>query len=184
MIEVEIKLPIKDKEKLHRDLCSLGFKTGELVKESDIYFNNDGYDLKKQDKALRIRYCIHLKKQISSCVLTYKGPKLDTISMTRKEIEMDISDFDKCLQILEGIGYKPLCPVHKVRQYYHKQSITACLDQVEALGDFLELEIIISDESKREQTLEKLKEVLEVLGYKISETTRKSYLSMLQEKEL
>ena len=58
--------------------------------------------------------------------------------------------------------------------------MTACLDSVHGLGDFLELEVLTDREEKRKQALGRIEDILEKLGYKISNTVRTSYLSMLQ----
>ena len=56
---------------------------------------------------------------------------------------------------LEGIGYNPVIPkVVKIRQMLQKDKVTACLDQVQDLGDFLELEILVETEEEREMPLE------------------------------
>ena len=65
------------------------------------------------------------------------------------------------------------------RQYYHKENITACADSVTGLGDYLELEVIADSNTEREQALEQIEEVLQILGYSMQDTTRTSYLSML-----
>lgn len=47
------------------------------------------------------------------------------------------------------------------------------------LGDYLELEIIVETEEKKEAALDKVKEILQTIGYSMQDTTRTSYLSML-----
>ena len=84
--------------------------------------------------------------------MTFKGPKIDTVSMTRKELEMQVESAEVGKEILCSLGYTQMYPVIKNRQYYHKDHITACLDRVDQLGDFLELEIIVNGEN---ETLEK-----------------------------
>ena len=180
MIEVEIKLPISDKEVLEKKLKQLQFIKGGFVKESDIYFNSEKYNLKKKDMALRIRTCTKIDTGESTTKVTYKGPKLDQVSMTREDLEMEVSDADTCYQILDGIGFYPLRSVRKLRQYYYKEQMTACVDQVDGLGDFLELEMIVESESEREKAIEEIERLLRILGYDKKETTRTSYLSMLQ----
>ena len=59
---------------------------------------------------------------------------------------------------------------------------TACLDHVEGLGDFLELEVIAEQESERKEILSKMEDLLAILGYHMSDTVQTSYLSMLQQK--
>lgn len=180
MIEVEIKLPITDKAVIEAGLLKLDFALGHLVKESDTYFNSSVYDLREKDMALRVRKCENITTGKSSTVLTYKGPKLDDISMTRKELETEVADADVCEQILFGIGFQEMYPVRKLRQYYHYENVTACIDQVEKLGDFLELEVIVEKEEEREKALKQIENMLKALGHSREETTRTSYLSMLQ----
>ena len=57
-----------------------------------------------------------------------------------------------------------------------------CLDQVERLGDFLELEVIAEQESERKEILSKMEDLLAILGYHMSDTVQTSYLSMLPKK--
>ena len=54
-IEVEIKLKIRDRDKLMEDLRAIDFKQGDLVSESDIYYTSQHHDFEKMDEALRIR---------------------------------------------------------------------------------------------------------------------------------
>ena len=58
--------------------------------------------------------------------------------------------------------------------------MTACVDQVTGLGDFLELEIIVEDETRREAALREIEILLGKLGYTMQDTTRTSYLSMIE----
>ena len=47
------------------------------------------------------------------------------------------------------------------------------------VGDYLELEVIADSDEKKEQALEQIEEILQILGYSMQDTTRTSYLSML-----
>ncbi|MCI5944444.1 MAG: class IV adenylate cyclase [Eubacterium sp.] len=189
MIEVEVKLPIYKRSQTEKGLCGLGFIPGHLIKESDIYFTSETHDFMQADEALRIRRCDNLSTGESSCVLTFKGPKLDSVSMTRRELETGIADGNTGCEILCALGYKKLAPVTKLRQYYHLEGMTACVDTVEKLGTFLELEILTPGDSShpeadRENALKKIEAILHDLGYSMSDTTRYSYLFMLQKKNL
>ena len=182
MIEVEVKLPLYRRSLTEKALLNLGFEAGDLVRESDLYFNSDFHDFIKRDEALRIRTCENLTKRTCQVFLTYKGRKLDSVSMTRKELETSIGDGKIGMEILKSLGYDKTFPVNKLRQLYHKDHITACVDQVEKLGSFLELEVLIDQESERERALEQIREILEAAGSSMDETTRVSYLGMLMRK--
>ena len=182
MIEVEIKIKIKDVDLLEEYLQKLGFSKGYLLEESDIYFDNLDHEIKKSDAALRIRSSKNITLNQEAHYLTFKGPKLDQISNTRKEIEIQIEDGEKGKEILQSLGYSLLYPVIKNRQYYHFNEITACLDQVENLGTFLEIEMMVSTEGEREHALERLFDLLQKVGYQPEDIIRTSYLSMLMSK--
>ena len=179
MIEVEIKVLVLDVFELVQQMKKIGFTESKSVKESDFYFDNESSQIKTCDAALRIRSCENLKDNTSEFFMTYKGPKMDRISMTRNELEMKIEDMDTAKDILMSLGYIRIYPVIKERKYFYMDQVTACLDQVENLGDFLELEIVVVNECEKEQALTKLLDLIKKLGYESKDLIRKSYLSML-----
>lgn len=182
MIEVEVKLPVRDIETLKQKLAAQGFLKGKSVKEEDIYFNSPVHDFRKRDEALRVRRVTMLKEGTSTSFLTYKGPKMDQVSMTRKELETGIEDMDIMRKVIHALGFELEYPVTKTREYYQKERMTACVDQVDFLGDFLELEVLVEEEAQREQALYIIEEMLKELGYEMADTTRTSYLTMLMKK--
>lgn len=186
MIEVEIKLPIYKSSRTEAALRELRFHPGNLIRESDIYFTSDTHDFMKADEALRIRQSENLTSKEFLSILTFKGPKLDSVSMTRQELETKVSDAEACSEILCSLGYRKLAPVVKLRQYYHRDDVTACVDLVENLGAFLELEILVEEDAPaaKETALKKIEAILHDLGYSMKDTTRYSYLFMLQKKDL
>ena len=183
MIEVEMKIKVNDKVKIEEKLLQHGFELGDMVSESDLYYDNTAHEMRINDKALRIRSCENLTAGSRESYLTFKGPKLDQISMTRKEVEIKIDDENSGKEFLKALGYQLIAPVRKTRQYLYKGEITACIDQVENLGDFLELEIVTTEE-ERETALDTLVKLLNQLGYEAGETICTSYLSMLQKQAM
>ena len=178
-IEVEIKLKIRDKNRLIESLRDVGFQQGDLVSESDIYYTSRHHDFEKLDEALRIRSIQNLSTGEKSSVITFKGAKTDKRSMTRKELETEVGDPKIAREVLESIGFTPVPSVEKERHYFYMQNITACVDRVKNLGDYLELEKMVDVEEEKTEALQELEEVLQRLGYSMEDTTRTSYLSML-----
>lgn len=182
MIEVEVKLPLYRRSLTEKALTEAGFRAGDLIRESDIYFNSNFHDFIQTDEALRVRTCENLSMRSCRTFLTYKGRKIDKISMTRQELETEVADGETAVSILNALGYQSMYQVNKLRQLYHRDDMTACVDQVEGLGSFLELEMIVEDESRREKALARIRQVLKSIGSDMSETTRVSYLGMLMRK--
>ena len=100
--------------------------------------------------------------------------------MTRKELEIPIEDDAAMSGLLVALGYHPVPSVIKCRKYYVLDHMTACLDSVEGLGEYLELEILVEQEEDRQQALQQIEERLLSVGYSMQDTTRISYLSMLE----
>lgn len=183
MIEVEVKLPIENKQILEAALEKMGFKKTSQVCEEDLYFDNASGQIRRGGEALRIRKVTDLQTGKSQSVMTYKGKKLDTVSMSRRELETGVADAQTCMGIFEALGFEMVPPmVKKIRQEYTLGNMNVCVDQVEDLGDFLELEMVIEEKDNKEEALLQIEKMLENLGYHMEDTTRSSYLSMLQVK--
>lgn len=181
MIEVEVKVPVENMKMIKEALLHEGFKYQTTVIETDTYFDSAHYDMRKHDKALRIRTTENLDNGMIAAQLNCKGPKLDHVSMTRKEIELEIKNPEKMKEILIELEFYPVSvEVKKTRTYYTKENITAVTDQVENLGNFLELEILVREETEREAGLEVIRGMMQRLGCDWNEAVQKSYLSMLE----
>ena len=178
-VEVEVKLKIEDPEQLIEKLEGLGFIKGEQLLESDTYFTSENPDFVKLGEALRVRQIRNVDTDEISAVITYKGKKLDDRSMAREELELEIPDAEVGKTLLQRIGFYSVPVLAKKRWYFRRNEMTACVDQVTGLGDYLELEIIVETEAEREGALQRIENVLVSLGHSMKDTTRHSYLSML-----
>ena len=182
-VEVEIKLKIEDKTQILTSLKQLGFEKKKLVMETDTYYTAEHHDFARLDEALRVRSIENLDTGEVKAQLNCKGPKLDQVSMTRKETEIDIYEPEKMEDILKELEFYPAsCRVKKTRGYYIKDHMTAAADKVENLGNFLELEIIVAKEEERAGGLDMIYELMRMLGCEKTETVRDSYLSMLEKR--
>ena len=181
MVEVEVKIPVENIEEIKEKLLQNGFIYQKTVVETDTYYTSDHYDMRKKDKALRIRKTENLDTGEVKAQLNCKGPKMDQVSMTRKETEIEIQEPEKMEEILTELEFYPAsCRVKKTRAYYMKNHMTATADEVEHLGSFLELEILVEKEEERKGGLDIIYGVMQLLGCEKTETVRTSYLSMLE----
>lgn len=178
MLEVEVKIKVNIAE-IEDKLISAGFVKASNVYEADTYFNSEHMDLKKADKALRIRTHKNLDSGVETFILNFKGPKLDDTTMTREETEFEIPSYEAGATLLGGLGFSPAGSVEKHRISYTRDNITCCLDSVTGLGEFLEVEIIAED-SAYDESIDKIKGVLDILGLDMGMSIQESYLCMLQ----
>jgi len=174
MIEIEIKARA-DHDGVIKALKAAGASFEKTADQADIFYNAPDRDFGKTDEALRIRH------QGSAVYLTYKGKKLDKVSKTRKEIEVQVSDRQKMEDILLSLGFRKTYSVFKKRDIYHLMGAEVCVDRVEGLGDFVELETIAEDMTEMEKKRDELISLMRSLGIE-GELIRESYLEMLLKK--
>ncbi len=176
MIEVEIK-GYADDEVFER--VRERFKLIRREYHEDTYYQHPCRDFSKTDEALRIR--VRRFNGHFEAFMTYKGPKLDSVSKTREEIEVPLVDPDKHERILEALGFREVLTVEKIREkYYVEKGITLTLDEVEGLGKFVEIEALTEKREEVPKLLERLREILIELG--VTRFERRSYLELLLRK--
>mgnify|MGYP002242923197 FL=1 len=129
-IEVEIKVKIQNRKQIMDSLKKIGFLENRCVVETDIYYTSTHHNFAALGEALRIRTVKDPESPKETSVITYKGAKLDQVSMTRQELETEVGDGETVRKILEHIGFCPVSPVEKKRLYLNKDNMTACLDNV------------------------------------------------------
>lgn len=133
MIEVEIKLRIKNKSQIKEKLIELGFLEYETLTETDTYFDTKNGNIRLSDQALRIRETINHTTKTSSVTLNFKGKKLDNISVTRPEFETTVSNGESMFEILKSLGYHPVEPkVIKLRQELKLSPENTCSDPTDS----------------------------------------------------
>lgn len=176
MIEIEIKARAEHGP-LHEKLKQEGAALEKTVEQTDVYYNAPDRDFGKTDEALRLR------DEGGQIFLTYKGKKLDPKSKTRKEVDVEVADFTKMEDILLSLGYRKTLRVHKMRELYHLEGVLVCLDSVDGLGEFVELETLAVDDRDIPSRRDLLIESMRRLGIK-GELIRESYLEMLLAKKV
>ncbi len=173
MFEVEIKAYLDDITSVENRLKNLGATYRKTIQQVDIYFQHPIRNFAKTDEALRIRI------SDNKSYLTYKGPKIDTSSKTREELEIEIQDHSKLLTLLRKIGFFPVIEVKKSRKCYLFKDIIISLDSVKCLGDFIELEIGVADKKSINDVKSRLLSLLKQLKIPQEKLERRSYLELL-----
>jgi len=167
-LEIEIKAYCDDRDGIIKKIIALGGAYIKTSVETDFYFNHPSRNFAETDEAFRIRL------GDDAVFITYKGPKIGERSKTRTEEELAVSDFDAMRAILDHLGFRESGTVKKTRQYFSLGGMTLCLDTVEGLGNFIELEIIGTDREKAENDLFTLAGDLGLNRFE-----RRSYLELL-----
>lgn len=171
MYEVEVKVPAAH-DPVRAGLDALGADRLGVVTQVDTYYDHPTRSFAATDEALRIR------READRDVLTYKGPKVDEASKTRREIETVLEDGQAMDAILTAIGFEPAAEVRKTRERYAIDDFTIGLDAVEGLGQFVEVEAD-ADLASIDALRDGAYRLLERLGLDAEDQVRKSYLELL-----
>ncbi len=145
--EVEMKFPVAVLGALESRLAEFGADAGRPQTEIDVYYAHPARDFAQTDEALRIR------RKGDANFVTYKGPKLDAATKTRREIELPLPpgeatapDWDG---LLAALGFRPVGEVRKSRRKayvnWQDRRVEVSLDEVQGLGPFVELELVVDD---------------------------------------
>jgi adenylate cyclase class 2 len=177
-IEVEQKFAIADRPAIERRLSELGRSAPIEHAQVDSYFAHPSRDFAASDEALRLRRVGELN------YITYKGPKLDARTKTRREIEISLPPGDASAAdaagLLGALGFTPVADVRKQRTHcnvpWQGREVGVSLDTVEGLGDFVELEIVCDEAGVAEA-----KDCLASLATRLdlAKSERRSYLELL-----
>lgn len=178
MIEVEVKAHVNDPKLVERSIIALGASPIGIEAQVDTYYSVPYRDFAETDEAIRIRV------QGNKSFLTYKGPKMDSVSKTRKEYEVEVNDADCMGDILSSLGFAPVATIVKKRKKYRLVDFIISLDEVRNLGDFIEVEVSLMDSKSHEDKVESIFRLFEKLGIGRDESIRKSYLEMIRERSL
>ena len=178
--EVEQKFEVSDHEAVQGKLSEYGAQWSPATIQVDRYFAHPAKDFGETDEALRIRrsgnqYCV-----------TYKGPKVDATTKTRREIEISLpegnsgaADFD---DLLVSLGFRLACIVSKERLpgqlHWEDHTIYLALDTIKSLGSFVELEVTC-DEASVEAAKRAIASLATDLG--LTKNQRLSYLELLMQ---
>jgi adenylate cyclase class 2 len=174
-LEIELKFPAPADvfERIAAVQCVL---QGSHL-EQDHYYNAPDRDFAKTNEAFRIRVID------GKCAFTYKGPRQAGPAKTRREIELPIAgDLAVANSLVESLGYRPTAIVEKRRTVWTFSrggfDLTISLDELAAIGTFVEVEIV-TEEAMKTEAESVLMSVCKEL--KLQQPEPRSYLRMILE---
>lgn len=178
--EVELKFRLPESGFVLTRLSELGAVPGAIQVQTDQYFAHPVRDFGTTDEALRIRSIGDENR------VTYKGPVIDKATKTRHESELTFQSgpaaAEQLAQIWEQLSFRRVRVVRKTRQLYalhwQDRDLEICLDQVDGLGAFLEIETLATE---AEKTTAQQAILALAREFQLSQPEHRSYLEMLLE---
>jgi adenylate cyclase class 2 len=189
--EVELKFRVEDPAALDRKLIALAARFRDPVTQVDRYFAHPSRDFVRTDEALRLR------QTGDDVAITWKGPRIDTATKTRRELELDLAPLspaagrppggaatiERWTELLEALGFRRVREVVKRRRParvpWQGAEVDVAVDELAGLGTFLELEILA-----RQGELPQARGCLESLARELgcTDPERRSYLELVLER--
>lgn len=173
MLEVESKYKSPGNEKIEKALLRLGAKKISTQSMEDVYFAHPSRDFGKTDEALRLR------KHDAGSELTYKGPRMKTDnSKAREEVTLKTDNPLTAQRIVERLGFKEFLIVKKTRSSYVLDKLRVDVDNVDGLGEYVELEVLTESPERAASLLELARKELD-----LEKLEPRTYLEMIVEKQ-
>ena len=178
MLEVELKFALADPIEFDRRLQEAGFQETAHLSQADHYFNHPLRDFAETDEAFRLRVVG------DEAELTYKGPRLDRQTKTRREIELPLRSTENHIEnartLIEALGFRPVASVVKTRRQgvvlLRDRPITVARDSLDGIGEFVELELVV-DEPAFATARDDLLDLARMLD--LAHPIRQSYLELV-----
>jgi adenylate cyclase class 2 len=149
MREIEVKFKIEDKDLLIQALQAKGVVFGAEIHQDDVSYAPSNWQ--RGDSDLQVPF-IRIRKQGKANVLTLKMPI--TNRLDKLEYETEVTNPDEVEGMLKVLKFKMDAHVVKTRVKTHVDGYEICIDRVEKLGDFVEIEKLAEDDADG-QTIQK-----------------------------
>jgi predicted adenylyl cyclase CyaB len=182
-LEIELKAWIRDAESVHAHLSELG-TIGRSYRKEDHYFTHTSLPSSDPGSTwifFRLRY------DGGVSAVTYKEREIIAGIEQNREIEFTVSDPDSFIAFARALGFSELIVKRKYGTQYTVQgtyTILAEVSFVENLGDFLELEVLLPDDSLPDEILRarnELSDLFDRLGIDSDKIEPRRYTEMLME---
>lgn len=169
MIETEVKYRSPGNSSVLRALDSMGATRVRDGMVEDTYFAHPERDFGSSDEALRVRVTEE------GTEVTYKGPRMhDSVTKAREELTTGVGNRLSTVRILERLGFVEFATVRKHRTSYLLDKIRVDVDDVEGLGQFVELELMTEEPVRARKLIEEVQGKLD-----LHDAVRETYLEML-----
>ncbi|HUC01758.1 MAG TPA: class IV adenylate cyclase [Candidatus Paceibacterota bacterium] len=181
-MEIEVKAKLKDKAEVIKKLSGLGCQFSEIKTQDDmVWVEKVGSleDFLSNKVFLRIRI-----QNGEKVIMTAKSPKAKegNESLVKREHEVVVNSADEARSILSMLGLQEAVRVVKKRQTAKYAGYEICIDEIEDLGSFVELEKI-AEEGDATQIQKQMIEFLKTLGILPEDQVKKGYDILMLERK-
>jgi len=174
MREIEVKARLINKTELFIKAIDLGIAFEEPHEQDDITYETT---LSKDDPAWNI---FRIRKQGDKTILTMKY-KASSRSRDNHERETTIDNAKEVADMLERVGYVQGVRIKKTRQTAKYNDFEICVDEIDQLGSFIEVEKLADDDANVDEIQDDLWSLLRKLGVNSEDRVHEGYDTLMHE---
>ncbi|MFD6095432.1 class IV adenylate cyclase [Nocardiopsis flavescens] len=164
--EIETKYRVGDLGGLVAALGAAGVVLGAPARQDDQAYAPRGWDPSQGKAGFTFA---RLRTQDGTHIVTAKTPAAN--AMECAEQETAVADREAMHGVLTALGYVPAVRIVKTRRTGSAGPIGVCVDEVEAAGVFLELELVVEDDRDGRDAQAGLDAWARGLGVELERTT-------------
>ncbi len=171
-MEIELRFKVKNLASIEKKLQNLQAKFVKEKKQIDKYFGEISLY-----KKVNYSFLLRVRIEADKVFLTYKGDNFKKAGVWQ-EYDFLIEDENKAESMIRDMGFEEVIIVEKYRKEYTLNNLTICLDRIEGLGEFVEIEYL----DDKNDSKQKHQELIEKLEINESRIIHRGYVTMLLEK--
>ncbi|KAG8440141.1 hypothetical protein GDO86_006077 [Hymenochirus boettgeri] len=167
---VEVKAKINDWERTLEECCKQSKSAGELIKQRDVFFNCSQGRLKLRDFQNGQGQLIYYERP------DHLGPKLSNYATSNTSDPVSLEGV-----LTQALGIRGL--VVKERLFFLVGQTRIHLDRVQGLGNFLELEVVLTESQTLQDGEIIAQGLMTKLGIQPDDLLAGAYVDLLQEQK-
>ena len=174
MREIEVKARVRDREQLLHAARTLGIMFGDAVTQHDTTYE---CELAHDDPEWNI---FRLRQQGGKTILTMKH-KASNRRRDNYEYETIVESGDEIAKMLVRLHYNEGVTIQKRRRIAHHHGVEICLDEIDELGMFIEVEKLADETADVDAVQSELWQLLVGLGMHPEDRVFKGYDTLMHE---
>lgn len=137
-IEYEVRIHGLTKERMRIDLQ----KAGAMLVSPEDLLKRENLELPLEKRTANAMSFVRVRTGNGKTTITYKSDNLQSQIDTMQEVEIEVSDYKKAIEILELLGCTPLVYAENYREVWKLGEVEVCIDTWPYLDTYAEVEAV------------------------------------------
>lgn len=160
MIEVEIRAKVVDLGQVKNELQKIGVEFVKQEKQTDHIFGREK-DLDGEHKIIEGRFVARIREKGEKKLIEFKEINRNGVGM---EFSSPLANTESGFNFLAKLDFNKSFSIVKNREIYKYQNFEICLDNVEQLGCFIEIECSSHDNGDKSEEIKKCQNLMNLIA--------------------